>query len=366
MMKWLLLLLFPLLSSGDEIEDLISCCPYPASPCSIQHSCCIQLCSAKDSSLGVRGLSDTGTNDGCCPPSDPCGEKEESGNCMLCECDSYDDDDGLFFFDSLRSGFSDPNKNNTTSGLNGLERISGKGFEESTTRSKGLQLLSGLIFDTPEANDSESNNTLGLRSNLDFAFLNSINPEQEEGEEITYLRKCCPSSSEPCNVQHSCCIQLCSALSPGLGVRTALDVGSDGCCPESDPCGENLESGNCIHCNCNYDYYDTHPLDDTLRSGFSVGGDIAEYEDYGFERESGKSFDGLQVKVGFTENHLEGEDGLRFDRVHRESGPANTEDNEENTINGAFDKSSGKSKFSLPTFVECLFPLILLQVINRL
>jgi len=106
---------------------------------------------------------------------------------MLCECDSYDDDDGLFFFDSLRSGFSDPNKNDTTSGLNGLERISGKGFEESTTRSKGLQLLSGLIFDTPEANDSESNNTLGLRSNFDFAFLNSINPEQEEGEEITYL-----------------------------------------------------------------------------------------------------------------------------------------------------------------------------------
>jgi len=106
---------------------------------------------------------------------------------MLCECDSYDDDDELFFFDSLRSGFSDPNKDNATSGLNGLERISGKGFEESTTRSKGLQLLSGLIFDTPEANDSESNNTLGLRSNFDFAFLNNLNPEQDEGEEITYL-----------------------------------------------------------------------------------------------------------------------------------------------------------------------------------
>merc|ERR1739844_454659 len=87
--------------------------------------------------------------------------------------------------------------------------------------------------------------------------------------EIEELKKCCPSPTDPCNVQHTCCIQLCSAQEPGLRVRGLSDVGSDGCCPETDPCGEQLESGNCIQCNCHYDYYDTVTQGDSLRSGFS-------------------------------------------------------------------------------------------------
>ena len=102
-------------------------------------------------------------------------------------------------------------------------------------------------------------------------------------------------------------------------MRGALDTGSDGCCPESDPCGELLESGNCIHCNCNYDYYDTHPLGDSLRSSFGVALDLSDSQDYGVTRESGHGFQGLEVKLGIT-----GEEE-RFDRVNRESGPASEE-----------------------------------------
>ena len=115
-------------------------------------------------------------------------------------------------------------------------------------------------------------------------------------------------------------------------MRGALDVGSDGCCPESDPCGEQLESGNCIHCNCNYDYYDTQPLGDSLRSGFSLDTDLADYKDYGIQRESGKGFEGLTVKVGITGNGLDMEEGERFDRVNRDSGPAATEDVSEENV----------------------------------
>merc|ERR1712106_251856 len=154
-------------------------------------------------------------------------------------------------------------------------------------------------------------------------------------DEIKDLIGCCPSPTAPCSVQHTCCIQLCSALEPGLRVRSALDVGSDGCCPQSDPCGENLESGNCIHCNCNYDYYDNQPQGDTLRSSFGSDIDLAEYKDYGIERESGRGFEGLQVKVGFTGNGLKREEGERFDRVNRDSGPFIADQEAQPEYNGA-------------------------------
>ena len=93
----------------------MSCCPYPSSPCSVQHGCCIQLCSALDPSLGLRGLSNVGS-DGCCPQDDPCGENVESGNCMLCDCDVLGEDDALFLFGSLRSGFEVEGNNTGKSG----------------------------------------------------------------------------------------------------------------------------------------------------------------------------------------------------------------------------------------------------------
>eukprot|EP00092_Neocalanus_flemingeri_P053892 GFUD01063419.1.p1 GENE.GFUD01063419.1~~GFUD01063419.1.p1 ORF type:complete len:365 (+),score=98.65 GFUD01063419.1:293-1387(+) len=309
-------------SQENEIEDLMS-------PCSIQHGCCIQLCSALDPGLGLRGLSDVGS-DGCCPPSDPCGDLLESGNCMLCNCEALEEYDT---FDTLRSAFGVENDTDVgvkldEAGIDGLERESGKGFDDvdskagPKTRSAGLEFLTGLVFENLGRNSSNtSTGGIGLRSSLDFAF-DKI--EEEEGEEVTYLKQCCPSPSEPCNIQHSCCIQLCSALEPGLRVRGLSEVGSDGCCPDSDPCGEQLESGNCIQCDCHYDY-DTLPQGDSLRSAFSVNMDNSEYKDYGIERESGQGFEALQVKVGITSNGLDREIGETFDRVNRDSGPAEQE-----------------------------------------
>jgi len=271
----------------------------------------------------VRGLSDT-QSDGCCPPSDPCGETVESGNCMLCDCDGWGEEDP-FSFSSLRSGFNVEENNASNTGIGGLERESGKDFQETDTRE---QTIPGIeLFGSFEETTFNHTQGLGLRSGLannDFAFDIPEEKEEEEEDELSYLVSCCSSPSSPCSVQHTCCIQLCSALEPGLSVRGALDTGSDGCCPESDPCGELLESGNCIHCNCNYDYYDTHPLGDSLRSSFGVSLDLSDYQDYGVTRESGHGFQGLEVKVGITGNDFTGE-GERFDRVNRESGPASEE-----------------------------------------
>merc|ERR1711971_23311 len=189
--------------------------------------------------------------------------------------------------------------------------------------------------------------------------------------EIEDLRQCCPSPSDPCTVQHACCIQLCSALEPGLRVRGALDVGSDGCCPESDPCGEQLESGNCIHCNCNYDYYDTQPLGDSLRSGFSLDTDLSDYQDYGIQRESGKGFESLTVKVGITGNGLETVEGERFDRVNRDSGPAATEEISEESVeeNGSGTASMETQDENNSTGMICFkfnLSLIFLYILSHL
>merc|ERR1719450_947122 len=313
-------------SYQGELTDLMSCCPYPSSPCSVQHGCCIQLCAALDQGLGLRSLSGGGSG-GCCPPSDPCGETVEAGNCMLCDCEAWGEEDP-FHFDTLSSGFNVGENNTTQPGPSdlGLERESGKGFEGTDAQDTKVSPFSGIElfgFQETSVNLTEG---LGLRSgiaNNDFSF--DIPEKEEDEDEVSYLVSCCSSPSSPCSVQHTCCIQLCSALEPGLAVRGALDTGADGCCPQSDPCGEQLESGNCIHCNCNYDYYDTHPVGDTLRSSFGDSVDLSDYQDYGIVRESGHGFQGLEVKVGFTGNDLTGE-GERFDRVNRDSGPADTEE----------------------------------------
>ena len=145
-------------------------------------------------------------------------------------------------------------------------------------------------------------------------------------------------------------------------MRGVSDVGSDGCCPESDPCGEQLESGNCIQCNCHYDY-DTVPEGDSLRSGFSLNIGDSEYKDYGIERESGNGFNELKVKVGITSNGLERETGEVFDRVNRDSGPATTEDesehnaNEEGSGNHTDVNNAGNfiSQFNISTIAIFLF-----------
>merc|ERR1719234_806443 len=47
--------------------------------CGVMKKCCIQLCAL---------LSGKEQEDGCCPEDDPCGNKKESGACILCNCPS--------------------------------------------------------------------------------------------------------------------------------------------------------------------------------------------------------------------------------------------------------------------------------------
>jgi len=66
----------------EGIDDGSTCCPAPSNPCEVRHPCCFRLCSSI--SLAVRGLSGGALFSGCCPSDDPCGEREESGNCIQC------------------------------------------------------------------------------------------------------------------------------------------------------------------------------------------------------------------------------------------------------------------------------------------
>ena len=134
----------------------------------------------------MRGLSDT-QSDGCCPPSDPCGETVESGNCMLCDCDGWGEEDP-FSFSSLRSGFNVEENNASNTGIGGLERESGKDFQETDTRE---QTIPGIeLFGSFEETTSNHTQGLGLRSGLannDFAFDLPHEKEEEEEDELSYL-----------------------------------------------------------------------------------------------------------------------------------------------------------------------------------
>ena len=87
---------------------------------------------------------------------------------MLCDCDVLGEDDALFLFGSLRSGFEVEGNNTGKSGLNGLERGSGKGFDELDPNSSSAgrsyyQFSLTLIIDS-----TKKKTTLFASSMIDY------------------------------------------------------------------------------------------------------------------------------------------------------------------------------------------------------
>jgi len=123
----------------EGIDDGSTCCPAPSNPCEVRHPCCFRLCSSI--SLAVRGLSGDALFSGCCPSDDPCGENEESGNCIQCSSLCQEEEDWLVQgrFGGEAGGWEDAEEGE------GLTRDSGRPVENSQVwraRSKrGASLL---------------------------------------------------------------------------------------------------------------------------------------------------------------------------------------------------------------------------------
>jgi len=264
----LVLLISPVMTLD---RDLANCCPNPMEPCTVRHPCCIQLCSSL--SVGVRLGEEYTDPSGCCPDWDPCGE--EGNICRQCNCPERDLEEEL----GVRIHHN-PWEEEQEEG--GLERESGKEF-----------LPSNFTVEEEEG----SGGGLGVRINTDFLFGLPVE-EDEEYEEENPNTECCPTPSSPCAVRHPCCIKLCSLLS--LAVRGALGSSApyDGCCPDSDPCGELPESGNCIHCDC-------HDYDMDFGVGVRISLDGEGWEEVqgggGLVRESGAPVEDSQVRLGGRE-----------------------------------------------------------------
>ena len=111
-----------------------------------------------------------------------------------------------------------------------------------------------------------------------------------------------------------------------LGLRGLTDGVPDGCCPDEDPCGEDLDSGNCMLCDCQVLEEEDQLLFDSLRSGFdSLANDTGIN---GLVRESGKEVEPVKYKVGTksSSSGLELIQGLVFENVGRNTNTYNDTD----------------------------------------
>jgi len=184
-------------------------------------------------------------------------------------------------------GFSDHKKEDDSLFVS-LERESGGKVEEMGSGDGDLDIFGG---------------GLGVRSGLDLVFDSPPStPEPETDEELNFLRSCCPTPLFPCYVQHSCCISLCHISQGGLGARFGENERSGGCCPPEDPCGELLETGNCIQCDCPSHLEEEDDL--LTRGGWTSDpeeskiDDVKNGEEAGIARESGKNFIDLEIRFG--------------------------------------------------------------------